>query len=217
MRTQGGQVKSKFVLIAMVCLLSVTQAQDLWGGESQRSRALVYTLEGIGALGGCAGCLCVPFGAAYACGYDVFTGLDDYEVPVFAFFLAVSALPAPAAVGLGTAGVGRLLHEDGSTGGAIGGAYGGAIVGAGLWFVTIAATSGQVNSSSPWAEVALASAGIVGVLATPVGAVLGYNLAAPYNNVGGRLELPAFALTSAERPDHSVGYGVKVQVAGIRF
>jgi hypothetical protein len=42
----------KLVVIAVVCLLGLAAAQVPWGGESERSRAQVYALEGLGALGG---------------------------------------------------------------------------------------------------------------------------------------------------------------------
>jgi len=64
---------------------------------------------------------------------------------------------------------------------------------------------------------------VLGGLAVPVGAVVGYNLGVPRetgpfgSHYRGRVGLPAVALTSTELPDHSVEYGVKVQFAGLRF
>jgi hypothetical protein len=211
-------MKSKLVLAVIACLVVTADAQELWSGESQRPRALVYTLEGLGALGGCVGCLCVPVGAAYACGIDVFSDqTSETEQLIFAFFLAVSALPLPAAVGLGVAGVGNRLDEDGSTGAAVLGAYGGAAVSVGLWLLASQVAASQMDGPSPLLLAATASMGVVGVLAIPVGAVVGYNLGAPSKSVGGRLQAPSVALTGVELPDHSVEYGVKVQLAGLRF
>jgi hypothetical protein len=64
---------------------------------------------------------------------------------------------------------------------------------------------------------------VVGGLAIPVGAVVGYNRSVEREggsdqpSFGARLQVPAVALTCAELPDHSVEYGVKVQLAGLRF
>jgi hypothetical protein len=62
---------------------------------------------------------------------------------------------------------------------------------------------------------------LVGPLLPVTGAVLGYNLSArrgiPPSRSGVRLQPPCLALTGVELPDHSVEYGVKVQLAGLRF
>ena len=62
---------------------------------------------------------------------------------------------------------------------------------------------------------------LLGGLAIPAGAVVGYNVGvsreAPPFHFGSRLQMPGVALTSVRLPDHSVEYGVKVQLAGLRF
>jgi hypothetical protein len=62
---------------------------------------------------------------------------------------------------------------------------------------------------------------VVGGLAIPVGAVIGYNTGIKREALGqgfeGRLQLPAVALTSTRLPDRSVEHGVKVQLAGLKF
>jgi len=215
-------MKSKLVLAVIACLVVTAAAQDLWGGESRKPRALVYTLEGLGALGGCVGCLCVPVGAAYALGIDVFSGYSEFEGLAFLCLLAVSALPMPAAVGFGAARAGEQLGEDGSTGWAIGGAYAGAVVGAGLWGLGTYAGIRTYAANRTNSMVGIPFYVLAG-LAIPAGAVVGYNLGAPRetgpfgSHYRGRVGLPAVALTSTELPDHSVEYGVKVQLAGLRF
>ena len=126
---------SKAVLIAVVCLLSVTQAQDLWGGESERSRAEVYALEGLGALGG-ALCCSSCGGSALLVAASLLEGRDFHDAiglaaPAY-FAAAVAAAVLPAATAYGTIKVGAKLGEGGSRGWTYGGAYAGALVGTGL-------------------------------------------------------------------------------------
>ena len=209
-------MKSKLVLIAVACLVA-TAAADLPWDVPQRPRAQVYALEGLGALGGFAVCglVVVPASSGIAIYIGLLLGAPD-TVPgavVFAVAVGSAGLLAPAAA-LGTIGVGRQLEEDGSVGWAFGGAYAGAVVGIGL------ATLGfhVATRSSDLAGVSLC---VLGGLAIPTGAVVGYNLGvgrdASPSDFGSRLELPAVALTSTERLDHSVEYGVKAQLAGLRF
>jgi hypothetical protein len=123
-----------------------------------------------------------------------------------------AAAATPVLAGYGADKVGEQLGEDGSTGWAIGGAYAGAVVGAGL--VCLGTTVGRSNA------VRIPSY-VLGGLAVSVGAVAGYNLgidrAASPSYFGGRIEAPGVTPTSVELPDHSVGYGVKVRLAGLRF
>jgi len=216
MRVLGGVMNSR-LLVAVVCLLSLAGAQGPWGGESQRPRAQVYALEGLGALGGCAGCGVAAGGLFWLVG-----GFGpDINLPALGI-MGVSLALLPAAVGISAAKAGEALGEDGSTGWAIGGAYGGAVVVVGLYrlglyHLALASIYSQMDTPSPWLGVAVVSAGVVGLLAIPVGAVIGYNLGPTSYGVGGRLELPEVALTSTRLPDHSVEYGVKVQLAGLKF
>jgi hypothetical protein len=120
----------------------------------------------------------------------------------------------PAVAAIGTAQVGGVLGEDGSTGWAIGGAYAGAAVGTGLGFLGYyvgSRTNGLVGI--PFY--------VVGGLTIPAGAVAGYNLGikreVPSHAFGDRLDAPFVALTNVELPDHSVEYGVRVQLASLRF
>jgi MFS family permease len=209
-------MKSKPVLCAVVCLVAVTAPQLQ---AQERSRAQVYALEGLGALPGIAGCGCLALGFA-SVGLMAAWGNDNpgqnpgWTAAAFSLAL-VSAAALPTAAAYGTARVGRALGEDGSTGWAIGGAYAGLPVAVGAIVLGVAASEADPRRThtSYWGVPLY----VLGGLAIPVGAVVGYNLGAPSHTVGGRLQPPGVALTSAELPDHSVEYGVKIQLAGLRF
>jgi hypothetical protein len=199
-------VKSKIVLCAVVCLVAVTAPQVQ---AQERSRAGVYALEGLGALGaaGCWGFL------AYKC-FD--EGLGPWGVGSSWVLVAsgvVSAATLPAVAGFGAAKVGDVLGEHGSTGLAIGGAYLGTVVGVGMVVLGV-----HLQRAATWIP-----ACVLGGLSIPAGAVVGYNLggrrgaAGTKSGTGRRLQAPGVALTAVELPDHSVEYGVKVQLAGLRF
>jgi hypothetical protein len=59
------------------------------------------------------------------------------------------------------------------------------------------------------------------VLVVPAGAVVGYNLSikktSTISSMGERLRPPGVTFTRVELPDHSREYGVRVQLAGLRF
>ena len=206
------------LLVAAVCLLSLAVAKVPQGGGSERSRAEVYALEGLGALPGVAGCGCLAAGIGYigfaAALGQAFSGNPNPEVGSVAMaaicVAAASAAALPAAAAYGTAKVGAELGERGSQGMAYGGAYAGAVVGTAL-----ALLGGYVAGRT--SDLASIPFYVVGGLAVPAGAVVGYNLGTPSKSVGGRLRAPSVALTGVELPDHSVEYGFKVQLAGIRF
>ena len=200
-------MKSKLVLVALVCLLATAAAQVPGGGESPRPRAQVYALEGLGAVGGMVGG-CVAFVVAVApAGAIAMLGFA-----LAAPYVAAAVLPAGAAVG--TIKTGERLNECGSNGWAFGGTYAGALVGVG-----VCAIGYKVSHSN---AIRIPSY-VLGGLCIPTGAVLGYNLGGKREagghgpGLGGRLQLPGVALTSMELPDHSVEYGVKLQLAGLRF
>jgi hypothetical protein len=209
-------MRSRLVLSAIVCVLAVTaphvQAQE-------RSRAEAYALEGLGVLPGAACCGCLGYGFALAAFLIDWNndnpGLANQGWVAVAGSLAlVSVAAVPAAAGFGTARVGRAIGENGSTGWAIGGAYAGVPVAIGGFALgQFVGNSPGNGNESPWRFPIFVLAG----LAIPTGAVVGYNLGAPSKSVGSRLEPPAVALTSVELPDHSMAYGVKVQLAGLRF
>lgn len=217
----GRAVKSKLVLITVVCLAAAAAAQQLRQEAPQRSRARVYVLEGLGALGGTLGCGCLGAGAAVlllAEGMNRYSTFEPGSDQLYVASVGVGLLTlvaAPAAVAQGAVLVGKKLGEDGSRSQAFVCAYAGEAVGAGLvvlGFGTIGATN-----KPGWAVPLF----VAGALAMPAGAVYGYNTGvrreAPAHGFEGRLELPAVALTGVELPDHSVEYGVKVQLAGLRF
>jgi hypothetical protein len=212
-------MKSKFVLIAVVFLVAVATAQvpetDV-PQKPKKSRAQVYTFEGLGALGGVTGCGCLAFGAWGVClglgPMNTITGEPASPIWYAAIFaVAASAAAMPAAAGYGTTKVGDNLGEQGSRGWAIVGAYAGTVVGAGLVACGVYAGTHTIPQDL---ELGIPFY-IVGGLAIPVGAVVGYNRST--NGVGGRLQAPSLALTCVEQPDHSVEYGVKAQLAGLRF
>jgi hypothetical protein len=194
------------------CMVADAGFQWLYA-ERERSLAEVYALEGFGAFSVAIPCA-ICGGVALAYVLDAPPASPDRAGLAVA---AASAVVLPVAAGFGAIGAGRKLGEFGSRGGAIGGAYAGAVVGAGLAVAGfyLADRAGNYAVGLPFY--------IVGGLAVPVGAVAGYNSgtvreAGPYGpGFGGRFRLPALALTSAQLSDHSVEYGVKVQVAGLRF
>jgi hypothetical protein len=210
-------MKSMLVLLAVVCLVATAAAQVPWGEEPWRPRWQVYALEGLGALGGVVGCGCLAAGGAavYVSATWSFDGPDDDPGAagwVGAGVALVSAVALPAAAGYGAAKAGENLGEYGSTGWAVGGAYAGALVGAGLV---------SLGNSVSRSDAARITSYVLGGLAVSTGAAVGYNLGIKHEvspfGLGGRLQTPAVALTGVELPDHSVEYGVKVQLAGLRF
>ena len=216
-------MKSKCVLIAVSCLLGLAGAQE-------RSRAQVYALEGLGALGATAcGTSCgltamlVGFLVEYP-PYIYYQGSsgDPSAAAIFYCLAAVCVAATPAAAAYGTIRAGEALGEQGSRAWAFRGAYAGipaAAVIAALGVAVGYAADPWRGEPSGWSYPFYILAG----LAIPVGAVVGYNLGAPRepglfgSHNRGRLELPAVALTSTRLPDRSVEYGVKVQLAGLRF
>ena len=206
-------MKSKLVLIAVSCLVAVAAAQQPGQERPQRSRAGVYVLEGLGALPGMAGCGCLAMGFGIVAIVAAWGGGSKGTVAGAVSLELVSVAVLPAAAAWGTVSVGERLGEHGSTGWAIGGAY------AGLPLAVVAIALGVHAMNDPHGR-DISGLGIplylLGGLAIPVGAVVGYNLGAPSNMVGGRLQPPCVALTSGELPDHSVEYGVKVQLAALR-
>ncbi|MBN2466286.1 hypothetical protein JXD38_11750 [candidate division WOR-3 bacterium] len=194
------------------CMLADAGYQWLYA-ERERSPAEIYALEGLGAFSMAIPCACCG-GVALAYVLDAPPASPN---PAALAVAAVSAAALPLAAGLGAIHAGHRLREFGSKGWAIGGAYAGAVVGAGLAVAGfyLADRTGDYVVGLPFYT--------VGGLMVPVGAVVGYNSgvvreAGLYGpGFGGRLRLPALALTSAELPDHSVEYGVKVQVAGLKF
>jgi hypothetical protein len=224
-------VKSKVVLITVSCLLATAFAQMPLVEEPQRARWQVYALEGRGAVwymvgGGCletvgCGAACGAAVPSLAVGCGAFGLPSVLAVGVAGALLAAAVLPyaaavLPAAAAYGTIRTGQSLGERGSTGWAFGGAYAGALVGVGVGVLGF-----KVSKSSA----VRIPACVLGVLAVPTGAVVGYNLVGGYReswpsfqpDLGGRLQPPGVALTSVELPDHSAEYGVKVQLAGLRF
>ena len=174
----------------------------------ERSRAEVYALEGLGTLPGIAGCGCLGVGFAFV-GAWIWWGNDNpgQNSGAGAYSLAlVSAAALPAAAAYGAAKVGEGLSEGGSRGWAFGGAYVGALALGGLGFFL---HRQAVGAFIGWAAGSM------------VGAVVGYNIGIKHDvspfGFDSRLRPPSVALTSVELPDHSVEYGVKVQLAGLRF
>lgn len=208
-------MKSKLVSIAVCCMLAAA-APHLQAQE--RSRAGAYALEGLGALPGMAGCGCLGLGFGFAAfliswGNDN-PGSNPGWTAVASSMALVSAAALPGAAGYGTARVGRAIGEDGSTGWAIGGAYAGLpLTIGGIALGNFVGNSPGHGDQSPWRYPIYVLAG----LAIPTGAVVGYNLGAPSTGVGGRLQPPSLALNCVELSDHSVEYGVKVQLVGLRF
>jgi hypothetical protein len=212
-------MKSAFVVFAVVCL---AHAQQPGQERPQRSRVEAYALEGLGALPGFAGCGCLAVGFGAVAFMAAWGGASKGAVAGAVSLELVSVAVLPAAAAWGTVSVGERLGEHGSTGWAIGGAYTGLAAGAGaiaLGAIVANSTHPRVGVTTYWHVPFF----VLGYLAVPVGAVVGYNLGAKREpgpsrpGLGGRLELPTVALAGTELPDHSVEYGVKVQLAGLRF
>jgi hypothetical protein len=176
-----------------------------WAARQQRPRALVYTLEAGGALGGVVACVGV-YGLAFMLSLDGF-------YPVGEIVLGASLVGLPFASGYGTYLAGDAIGEDGTAAGAIIGAWVGVPVALGFAFLAMAA---DLSDHHDYVVPGIALA----VLTFPAGAVVGYNLSMPNEPVGvfgKRLQAPGVTFTSVELPDHSVAYGVRVQLAGLRF
>jgi hypothetical protein len=181
--------------VLVVLLVTVAAAQDLWHDGSTRPSAGDYAAEAGSAL--IWGVL-VGTGAAAVLGAAGFlalfnpSGASGGEQGQGAYIGALvgAALGYPFGCGLGTTIAGRSRYADGN----VGGAYAGAYVGC-----------------------------LLPLIGSPIGAVIGYNTGTsretgPFGlHRRYRLQLPAVALIGAELPDHSVEYGVKVQLAGLRF
>jgi len=218
MRVLEGALKPKLVLVAVVCLVATAGAQVPWHEQPRKPRALVYALEGLGALSGAAPCAGLGLGATgvalvLGVSFDPAAEQDKTGAYLALCVGAVAVAAGPACAGYGAAKVGEQLGEDGSTGWSIGGAYLGTAVAAGL-------ISAGVVVSRPEVSIPLC---VLGGFCLPAGAVLGYNLGIPRESwplqlgSGGRLRFPEVALTGAELPDRTVELGMKVQLAGLRF
>jgi hypothetical protein len=197
-------MKSKFVLNAVALAVTIAVAQTKPTREPFFLDEQSYPGELIAAM------LCgAVVGAGTAVGSGlVFAAVQHRAFPASELGVQVgAALGYPLGCGLGTVLVGMSLHEGGNTGAAYGGAYAGLALGALVGLVT-----------KKW-DVALAPM----FLLPPAGAYVGYRLGrtepgwARIGTIGERLLAPGLALASDELPDHSVEYGVKVQLAGLRF
>lgn len=206
------------VLVAVACVVSFAAADTSQPGPElpRKPRAAVYALEGLGALPGMAGCGCLAVGFGAVAFISAWGGGSKGMIAGAVSLEVASLALLPVAAAWGTISVGERLGEDGSKGWAIGGAYAGLAVTVGaiaLGVAVVNSTHPRVGRSTYW-DVPF---DVVGALAIPVGAVAGYNLGVPSKVIGARLQPPAVALMSTELPDHSVEYGVKVQLAGLRF
>lgn len=177
-----------------------------WAVPRQRPRALVYALEAAGALGGVATCVGV-FGLA-------FLASTSGPFPLGEVLLGTSIVGLPFASGYGTYLVGDALSEGGTLGGAILGGLAGLPIGIGVLYLSLAS---EMHSSFP----GLVATAMLSVGPVPLGAVVGYNLSikktSTISSMGKRLQPPGVTFTSRELPDHSKEYGVRVQLAGVRF
>ncbi|MBN2466285.1 hypothetical protein JXD38_11745 [candidate division WOR-3 bacterium] len=210
-------MSAKCVFIAVIILVATLQVP---AQAQERSRAEVYTLEGLGALPGVAGCGCLAMGLGTAAVLAAWGGGSKATIAGAVALELVSAAVLPAAAAYGTARVGGALGQKGSTGCAVLGAYAGLPLAAGAIALGVRVMNDPHAPDLPGVAVPLY---VLGGMAIPVGAVVGYNLGAKPEpgssrpGLGGRLEFPAVALAGTELPDHSFEYGVKVRLAGLRF
>jgi hypothetical protein len=192
-----------------------------WQEPPPRPRAQVYALEGLGALGGFAGAAASEGYVGLLAGL-VLAGPDwlgsgvgyDKVRDVWALvMLGVGAVAIPATTGYVTSRVGERIGESGTQTWAIAGAYAGVPVAAGLVLLGVG-----LSSKTRAAPVPLY---VLGGLAIPAGAVVGYNLGikrdAPLHGSRVRFEAPSVGLTRVEQPDRSLEYGVKVQLVGLKL
>jgi len=200
----SGRALASLVLAAAL-VVQVGWAQELPSEVTKRPRALVYALETGGALGGVAACVGV-FGLSF-----LLSTSSPLLLGEIVFGASIAGLPFASAYGAYLAG--NALDEEGTVGGAILGALAGAPLTIGVLYVFMIT---ELYSSLP----GLVATAVLAVAPIPIGAVAGYNLSIPRTStgtIGRRLQPPGVTFTSVELPDHSVAYGVKVQLAGLRF
>jgi len=197
-------MKSKFVLSAVGLAVTITLAQTKPTRDPFSLPEADYPGELVFAT------LC---GAVVGAGTGFGSGLVIAAVQHRTFsvsdpgVLVGMALGYPLGCGLGTVLAGRTSCQLGNTGAAYGGAYAGLALGALAGLVT-----------GKW-EVA----GPPMVLLPPVCAYVGYRLGrtepgwARSGTIDERLLAPGMSLASVELPDHTFAYGMKVQLAGLRF
>ena len=196
------------LVMAVLMVLQFAGAQELPSEVTKRPRGQVYAAEFAAGFGG--------FVVAGVGGAALFM---YYLLPFASSRPVLVAMPAlvvaPAAGGLLVSQIGRNLHEQGSEGLAVVGAYAGLVPGAAIGYGGYRVTNGFANA---WLAVPFCVAA-VGCVAG--GATLAYNSAPPMTEATGfldqRIEPPGLTFTSVELPDHSVEYGVKVQLARLRF
>ena len=215
-------------LIAALLLVAVGSADSLSVEVPARPRLRVYAAEFGAGLGGFVLGAGVGGGAAYLGTFVLAFGLVSsingspiYGVPIMAAGAGVAlagsgiAVGSPGGCGMMVARIGDGWHEGGSKWAAVGGAYAGVVPGVGIAYAGHRLADSRHNG---WLGVPFYA---LAALCVPAGAVVGYNLSITRKQVSGflelRLESPGLTFASVELPDHSVEYGVKVQLAGLRF
>jgi hypothetical protein len=209
------------VVVPVILAVALASADTLLVKKAPpRSRAEAYTLEGLSALGGTVGCGCVGTAGAYAMVIGVLgmafggpsPGAEGLAVAGLCVAGASAAL-LPAAAARCAISTGGRLGEPGSQGFAYGGAYAGAVAG-----VAVGALGNRVAMhTEQWVGIPFY---VAGALLIPAGAVAGYNTNAwrgAEQGIGARFGPPGLQFTSVDLPDRMVEYGVKVQLAALRF
>jgi hypothetical protein len=216
--------------MALVMILQVAGAQELPPEVTRPQRAPVYAAEFGAGLAGFALVAALGFGVLYGGAWITGLGLSIVfdEGSLLGMLLLPPGLAAmtaglwtgvgsPLGGAIGVRAAGNAWREGGTLGGATIGAYLGLVPSAGIGYVCYRLT-GEWNTISDVPIYALGTACAVCVAA---GATVGYNLSIPESSavgsLGERLESPGVTFTSTELPDHSVEYGVRVQLAGLRF
>jgi hypothetical protein len=222
-------MKPTFVTLAVCCMLATAQDTDSLSREARvRPRLLVYAAEfgaGLGTFvlgevaGGGAG-----YVGTFMLAYSLMAGIAGRSVigvPIGAAGMAIAAagvgmvVGATGGSGLFVARVGDGWAEGGSKVAAVEGAYAGVVPGAGIAYTGFRLAYSRHNG---WLGLPFY---VLGVFCVPAGATVGYNLSIARkpvsSSLGMRLESPGLTFISTELPDHSVEYGVKVQLAGLRF
>jgi hypothetical protein len=204
------------VVLLVGCVLSLGTAQ-IGRMDSQPSGGGTYLLEGLGgAVGLGAGAVC---GVAAAFGVGMMysatvpnAGWGALNAAGVALLACGAALPACAGYGVNQVG-GGMTEGGGSSAGAYIGAYIALPVAVGL------VALGQASETSAGTVAGWS----LGALAIPTGAVVGYNWPSGREpglhgaRIDSRIGPPVVALDRVVRDDRTTEYGVRVQLASVRF
>jgi hypothetical protein len=215
------------LVLAVLFVVQVAGAQELSPEVTKRPRLQVYAAEFAAGLGGFIGAAVVGGGLYFGGAALVLLGImlvmfQHNPLGLLGFLAGGPMMSVGFTAGLGSPfggsyavyAVGNKWHEGGTLTGATVGMLVGLVPGAGIVYLGYYG-SRDLGVLNGWPFYA------AGAVCVAAGATIGYNLSIPKVTVtgqpGDRLQPPGVTFTSVELPDHSVAYGVKVQLAGLRF